>query len=42
MEREVNNTDRPGGNARNIQKNRTYGTQLEALIYLTGKNDSVK
>lgn len=41
MEREVNNTDRPGGNARNIQKNRTYGTQLEAF-YLTGNNDCVK
>jgi len=41
MENEVNNTDQPGDNARNIQKNRTHGTQLEAL-YCTKNNCSVK
>lgn len=42
MENEVINTDQPGDNARNIQKNRTHGTQLEALLYCAKKNCYVK
>lgn len=42
MEHEVNNNDRPGDNARNIQKNRTHGTQLEALLFHSENNYCVK
>lgn len=37
MEHGVNN-DRPGDNARNIQKNWTHGTQLEALRFHSERN----
>lgn len=42
MEHEVNNNDRPGYNARNIQKYRTHGTQLEALLFHSEYNCCVK
>lgn len=41
MEHEFNN-DRPGDNARNIQKNRTHGTQLEALLFHSKNNYCAK
>lgn len=42
MEHEVSNNDGPGDNARNIQRNRTHGTQLEALLFHTENSYCVK